>query len=85
MAILKTENLTFSYPGGTPVLSDINLSVEPGEFMVLCGGTGSGKTTLLRQLKTVLAPHGTRSGPILCEGTPLDELDQRTQSPPPLM
>ncbi|MFR2043897.1 MAG: hypothetical protein ACLS4A_13770 [Oscillospiraceae bacterium] len=32
--------------------------------MVLCGKSGSGKTTLLRHLKTVLAPHGKRSGDI---------------------
>lgn len=68
MAILKTENLTFSYPGGTPVLSDINLSVEPGEFMVLCGGTGSGKTTLLRQLKKETRPVGSLTGSVLFHG-----------------
>ena len=48
--------------------------------MTLCGPSGCGKTTLLRQLKTVLAPHGTRTGDILFEETPLDEVGQREQS-----
>ena len=78
---LKIEHLTFSYPEQpTRALEDISLTVRPGEFLVLCGPSGCGKSTLLRQLKTVLAPHGTRTGDILFEGTPLDELDQRTQS-----
>ena len=78
---LKIEHLTFSYPEQpTRALEDISLTVRPGEFLVLCGPSGCGKSTLLRQLKTVLAPHGRRTGEILFEGTPLDELDQRTQS-----
>ena len=48
--------------------------------MVLCGQSGSGKTTLLRQLKTVLAPHGTRTGSIFYNGVPLPEVGQREQS-----
>ena len=35
---------------------------------------------MLRQLKTVLAPHGVRSGEILFEGRALDSIDQREQS-----
>ena len=78
---LKIEHLTFSYPEQpTRALEDVSLTVEPGAFLVLCGPSGCGKSTLLRQLKTVLAPHGRRTGEILFEGTPLDELDQRTQS-----
>ena len=41
---------------------------------------GCGKSTLLRQLKTVLAPHGRRSGEILFDGRNLDSLDQREQA-----
>ena len=78
---LRMEHLTFSYPEQPAhALEDVSLTVEPGAFLVLCGPSGCGKSTLLRQLKTVLAPHGTRTGDILFEGTPLDALDQRTQS-----
>ena len=75
------QNLSFSYPEQEKkAIDDLTLSVRQGEFVVLCGPSGCGKSTLLRQLKTVLAPHGRRSGEILFEGTALDELDQRTQS-----
>ena len=81
METLEIRNLSFFYPEQEkPALEDLTLSVGQGEFFVLCGPSGCGKSTLLRQLKTVLAPHGRRSGQILFEGTPLDELDRRTQS-----
>ena len=78
---LTLQNLTFFYPEQRrPTLEDITLSVQPGEFLVLCGPSGCGKSTLLRQCKTVLAPHGRRTGEILFENAPLDSLDQRAQS-----
>lgn len=77
----QIENLCFSYPDQPePILHDLTLHVKQGEFLVLCGPSGCGKSTLLRQLKTVLAPHGQRSGTILFEGQPLDSLDQRAQT-----
>ena len=39
-----------AYPGDPPVLSDINLHVEKGEFIFLTGPSGAGKTTLLKLL-----------------------------------
>ncbi len=81
METFAIRNLTFSYPEqGQSAITDLTLDVQQGEFLVLCGPSGCGKSTLLRQLKTVLAPHGSRTGTILFEGTNLDELDQRTQS-----
>ena len=59
MEVFTIRNLTFAYPEQEKhALSDLTLSVQPGEFLVLCGPSGCGKSTLLRQLKTVLAPHG---------------------------
>ena len=58
----------------------MSLSVRKGEFLVLCGASGCGKSTLLRNLKTTLAPHGTKSGSILFCGKPLNDVDLRTQS-----
>ena len=82
MAHFEIQNLTFTYPtaGGRPSLTDISLTVEPGEYVVLCGRSGSGKTTLLRHLKSVLTPHGKRSGRILFCGTPLEEVPQEEQA-----
>jgi len=75
------RNLSFSYPEHwSEAIHDLTLSVKQGEFLVLCGPSGCGKSTLLRQLKTVLTPHGTRSGEILFEGLPLERLDQRERS-----
>ena len=82
MAHFQIENLSFSYPTakGKESLRDVSLSIEKGEYIVLCGKSGSGKTTLLRHLKSVLAPHGKRGGQILFNGVPLDQVSQRDQS-----
>ena len=58
----------------------MSLSIEKGAYIVLCGKSGSGKTTLLRHLKSVLAPHGKRSGTILFNGTPMEQVSQREQA-----
>ncbi len=75
------QNLAFTYPEQEmPVLRDIDMELRSGDFAVLAGPSGCGKSTLLRQLKTVLAPHGKREGAILFNGTPLEQLDSRTQA-----
>ena len=81
MEVFTIRNLTFAYPEQEKnAISDLTLSVQPGEFLVLCGPSGCGKSTLLRQLKTVLAPHGRRNGEILFDEKKLDELPQREQA-----
>ncbi|MBE6986929.1 MAG: ATP-binding cassette domain-containing protein [Ruminococcaceae bacterium] len=82
MAHFQIRDLCFSYPAsqGKPSLENINLSIEKGEYIVLCGKSGSGKTTLLRHLKTVLTPHGKRTGQILFNGTPIDQVSLHDQA-----
>ncbi len=81
MAHFALENLTFAYPTAEgPCLKDVNLSIEQGQYVALCGKSGCGKTTLMRHLKSVLTPHGERTGKVLFEGMPLDDVDMRTQS-----
>ena len=82
MAHFEIKNLSFSYPTakGKDSLHNVNLTVHRGEYIVLCGKSGSGKTTLLRHLKTVLAPHGKRSGEILFNGIPMENVSLRDQS-----
>ena len=81
METFTVRDLTFFYPEQErPALDGVTLTVRRGEFLVLCGPSGCGKSTLLRQLKSVLTPHGSRQGEILFEGTPLEQLDQRSQS-----
>ena len=82
MAHFQIQDLSFSYPTakGKESLHHVNIAIQKGEYVVLCGKSGSGKTTLLRQLKSVLAPHGKRSGEILFNGTPIEKVSQRDQS-----
>lgn len=81
MELFAIRDLTFAYPEqDTPVLRRVSLTLREGDFAVLVGLSGCGKTTLLRQLKSVLTPHGKKEGEILFRGTPLSEVDQRTQA-----
>ena len=82
MAHFEIKDLSFSYPNakGKKSLDGVNLSIEKGEYIVLCGKSGSGKTTLLRQMKSVLAPHGKKIGEILFNGMPIEKVSQRDQS-----
>ena len=81
MAQITIENLSFRYSlGNKNSLEKINLRINEGEFIILCGKSGCGKTTLLRQLKPAIAPKGERDGEIYFNGTKLDETDLRTQS-----
>ncbi|MCL2604985.1 MAG: ATP-binding cassette domain-containing protein [Defluviitaleaceae bacterium] len=78
MEILRIDGLTFTYPTrDTPAIADVNLRINRGEFVVLCGPSGCGKTTLLRHIKPSIVPHGKKTGVILLEGTPFDELPAR--------
>ncbi|PYG87395.1 energy-coupling factor transport system ATP-binding protein [Ruminiclostridium sufflavum DSM 19573] len=81
MEIYKIKELSFSYPQkDKEALANINLNVERGEFVTVCGRSGCGKTTLLRHLKTVLTPYGKRSGKIYFMGELLEKLEQRVQA-----
>ena len=53
------DHVSFSYDGD-PVLDDVSLAIEPGEYLALVGPNGSGKSTLLRILLGLLAPAAGR-------------------------
>lgn len=47
--LIELENVTFTYPGvETPVLTDVTLSINEGDFTAIIGGNGSGKSTLCK-------------------------------------
>jgi ATP-binding cassette subfamily B protein len=69
---LEFENVGFSYPGAdAPLLTGINLVLEPGETLAIVGPTGCGKTTL-----TALVPrlYDVTEGRILIDGVDVREL-----------
>ena len=81
MNILEIKNLSFRYNlGNEPVLNNINLNIEQGEFITVCGKSGCGKTTLLRHLKTAISPYGEKTGDILFQGKALSETDKYIQT-----
>ena len=78
---IKIKNLIFSYPNSEKkALDDINLTVNQGEFVTICGKSGCGKSTLLRHLKPILTPHGKTSGEIYFDGKSIYDLSDRAQA-----
>ena len=78
---IKIKNLIFSYPNSKKTaLNDINLTVNQGEFVTICGKSGCGKSTLLRHLKPILTPHGKTSGEIYFDGKSIYDLSDRAQA-----
>ncbi len=67
-AVIEVENLV-TYYGTRKILDRVNLSIRPGEVMVIMGGSGSGKSTLLRHL---LALNKPASGSIRLYGRDID-------------
>jgi iron(III) transport system ATP-binding protein len=68
-ALMQLESVAKHYDRG-PVLHDITLHVEPGEFLVLIGGSGSGKTTILR---TVAGLERISAGRVTLRGETMDD------------
>lgn len=68
--MIKTVNLSKKF-GDIVALSELNLSIEPGEFVFLTGPSGSGKTTLLR---LVMREYRADSGELIVNGEDLKKL-----------
>lgn len=81
MAHITVEDLSFTYPlGVSPALLNISLEVKEGELLLVIGPSGGGKSTLLRHFKSALAPHGERSGRVLINGRPIEDISAREQA-----
>jgi ABC-type polar amino acid transport system ATPase subunit len=79
MAILRVERLDKSF-GATAVLTDIALTVEKGEILIVIGPSGSGKTTLLRCIHCLEHPD---RGTIVLDGVPFGRGDGPAWQPDP--
>jgi energy-coupling factor transport system ATP-binding protein len=75
--MIEIEGVSFSYRTGksdaVPALSDLNLRIEPGQFVAIIGHNGSGKSTLVKLLTAVLYPN---EGEIWIDGIPVREENQ---------
>ena len=70
------ENAHFSYGTGSEVLSGVDIRVDSGEIVAVCGPTGAGKTTLLNLLPRFYDPTGGRVlvGGVDARDVPIAEL-----------
>ena len=62
---IEFRNVSFRYPGGENVLSDISFKVKPGQTVALVGQTGAGKTTLVKLINRI---YDVTSGQVLVDG-----------------
>jgi iron complex transport system ATP-binding protein len=74
--IVEARGITFSY-GGDPVVCDVPLGADRGEFLGVFGPNGSGKTTLLRCLSGALRPQ---QGSVWLEGRPIASYSPRERA-----
>lgn len=63
--MIEFISVTKKYPSGAIALEDINLKIEPGEFVFVVGHSGAGKSTLLKLITREILPT---SGKILFNG-----------------
>lgn len=79
MSFVEFKDFSFAYKTiegkEVSILSDINLSINEGEFVLFYGPSGSGKTTLFSNLKKELAPSGVRKGMVCFKDKNILELD----------
>ncbi len=69
---IEFKDISFYYNEGTPVLSNVNLTIEAGEKVAIVGPTGSGKSTLINLLCRF---YDVQSGEILIDGVDVRKMD----------
>lgn len=72
---IELNNITFSYvKGEAPVLNNLSLHIQPGEYIGVVGSSGCGKSTLL---KLLLGFERPQVGRVYYDNRDIDELDKR--------
>lgn len=82
MSMIKTEKLVFEYEkmddegniiGMHRAIDEVDLDIEPGQFIAILGHNGSGKSTLAKQMNAILTPTG---GTMWVNGRDTKDMDQ---------
>lgn len=74
--IIELKQVSFYYPEGvTPALTQVDLAVPTGGFVLVCGPSGSGKSTLLKHMKSSQIPFGKGTGELLFKGKDLETME----------
>lgn len=68
LPLIQMQGINFAYPGGKPVLKNLDLTVKKGEWVAICGASGEGKSTLIEMIKGNLLPN---SGQVYLQGQSL--------------
>jgi zinc transport system ATP-binding protein len=71
---VELRGVSFAYDSGPPVLRDVTLAIEAGEFVAIAGPNGGGKTTLLRLILGLEEPS---RGEVLLFGDPATRFSRR--------
>jgi zinc transport system ATP-binding protein len=73
---IEFRDVAFAYQSGPPVLTGVDLAVEPGELVAIAGPNGGGKTTLVRLALGLERPH---RGRVLLFGEPAHRFSRRAE------
>ena len=71
--ILKVEDLSYVFPDGRGILTDISFEIQPGQKVAIIGGNGCGKSTLLMLINGLLTPT---TGKITVNGVEVNRNNQ---------
>lgn len=74
MSMIRFENVSKVYPDDLVVLQDVDLTIEPGDFVSLVGQSGAGKSTLL---KLIYAEEDPTTGEIYFNDRPLSGIKRK--------
>jgi energy-coupling factor transport system ATP-binding protein len=76
--VLQMKKINFKYPSSDELsLIDIDLEINKGEFVLLCGSSGSGKTTLANTMNGII-PHlsnGDLEGNVIVNGVDTQQVE----------
>ncbi len=72
--IIRFENVTKTFPSDHAVLENVNLTIQPGEFLSIVGSSGAGKSTLL---KLIYAEETPTEGEIYFNERPLSQINRK--------